>query len=480
MTGRPGLRRRTHGGVRLDATVVATLVVTAALTVGAVVLVSLIRAELTHTVETTIVTRVQDLAQLARTGGPPDLIPTSRGVTAQVIDGDGRVIASTSDIEGQGPITTIDAKPGEVMVITLAKLDQSDDDQDQVGEGDDDGPFLTAITGIDDATPAKVIVAASLAAVEDTAAALIPRLVGGIPLLAIVVAATTWMLAGRTLRPVRAMTAEADRITVTDLGRRIPLPAPDDEIRQLGETLNLMLDRLERSVARQRRFVANASHELKSPVASLLTMAEVASQHPERITATRFTADVGIEARRLSLLVDDLLTLARSDEGAFTLEPVAFDLAQLVTEETAHLAATPIEVNLERATSSVVVADRRRMAQVVRNLVDNAARHAHSRIWIEVGQVDGGVELVVADDGPGIPHTDRERVFERFIRLDDARSRTQGGTGLGLAVAQAIVHAHGGTIDIVDDPRYPGAAILVRLPTSQSRDPSTPTSSAPR
>ena len=365
------------------------------------------------------------------------------------------------------------------MVITLAKLDQSDDDQDQVGEGDDDGPFLTAITGIDGATPVKVIVAASLASVEDTAAALIPRLVGGIPLLAIVVAATTWMLAGRTLRPVRAMTAEADRITVTDLGRRIPLPAPDDEIRQLGETLNLMLGRLERSVARQRRFVADASHELKSPVASLLTMAEVASQHPERITPTRFTADVGIEARRLSLLVDDLLTLARSDEGAFTLEPVAFDLAQLITEETAHLAATPIEVNLERVTSSVVVADRRRMAQVVRNLVDNAARHAHSRIWIEVGQVDGGVELVVADDGPGIPQTDRERVFERFIRLDDARSRTQGGTGLGLAVAQAIVHAHGGTIHIVDDPRYPGAAILVRLPTSQSRDPSTPTSSAP-
>lgn len=432
--------------------------------VGAVVLVSLIRAELTQTVQTTIATRAEDLAQLARTDSMPGLIPTSRGVTAQIIDADGRILASTGDIEGQGPITTVDAKPGEVMTITLSSLDQSDDDdQDQRGEGDDDGPYLTAITGIDGTTSARVIVAASLATVEDTAAALVPLLVGGIPLLAIVVAATTWLLAGRTLRPVRAMTAEAGRITVTDLGRRIPLPAPDDEIRQLGETLNLMLDRLEHSVARQRRFVADASHELKSPVASLLTMSEVASQHPERITPVRFAADVGTEARRLSLLIDDLLTLARSDEGAFTLEPVAFDLAQLVTEETAHLAANPIAVNLEQVTTSAVVADRRRIAQVVRNLVDNAARHAHTRIWIEVGQTDGGAELVVADDGPGIPQPDRERVFDRFVRLDDSRSRSQGGTGLGLAVAQAIVHAHGGTIDITDHPQYPGAVVRIRL-----------------
>lgn len=464
MTARPGWWRRRHGGVRLDAALVATLVVTAALTVGAVVLVSLIRAELTQTVETNIVTRAQDLAQLATTGSLPEQIPTSRGITAQIVDGDGQILASTGDIEGQGPITAAASQPGEMMIVTLSSLDQSDDDdQDQGGEGDDDGPYLAAITGIDGTTSARVIVAASLATVEDTAAALVPLLVGGIPLLAVVVAATTWLLAGRTLRPVRAMTAEAGRITVTDLGRRIPLPVPYDEIRRLGETLNLMLDRLERSVARQRRFVADASHELKSPVAALLTMAEVESQHPERIAGTRFAADIGIEARRLALLVDDLLTLARSDEGAFTLEPVAFDLAQLVAEETAHLATTQIDVDLERVTSSEVVADRRRIAQVVRNLVDNAARHAHTRIWIEVAQADGGVEMIFADDGPGIPKTERERVFERFVRLDDSRSRTQGGTGLGLAVALAIVHAHGGIIDIIDHPHYSGAAVRIRL-----------------
>ncbi|MDP3984004.1 MAG: ATP-binding protein [Acidimicrobiia bacterium] len=469
MTGRGGLRRRRHGGVRLAATIVATLVVTAALTVGAVVLVTMIRSELTQTVETTIVTRAQDLAQLARTGSPPSLIPTSRGVSAQIVGGDGRVLASTGEIEGQVPITGIEAAPGEMVIITLTKIDQGDDDQDGEGEADDDGPYLTAITGVDGAMPIRVIVAASLAGVDDATAALVPLLVGGIPLLALVVAATTWLLAGRTLRPVRAMTAEADRITVSDLGRRIPLAAPDDEIRRLGETLNLMLDRLERSVARQRRFVADASHELKSPVASLLTMAEVASQHPERVSGTRFAIDVGIEARRLSLLVDDLLTLARSDEDAFTLEPVAFDLAMLVTEETVHLAASQIEVNLGGAKSLAVVADRRRMAQVVRNLVDNAARHAHSRIWVEVGHVDGEVELVVADDGPGIPEADRVRVFERFVRLDDSRSRTHGGTGLGLAVAQAIVHAHGGIIGIIDDPRYPGAVVRIRLPGAPLR-----------
>jgi len=463
MTASPGLRRR-HGGVRLDATVVATLVVTATLTVGAMVLVSMIRSELNQSVETTIVTRAQDLAQLARTGSMPGLIPTSRGVTAQVIDADDRVVASTGDIEGQGPITAIAAVPGEVVTITLTTLDQGDDDQDEGGEGDGEGPYLTAIAGIDDSASARVIVAGSLAAVEEAAAALVPLLVGGIPLLAIVVALTTWLLVGRTLRPVRAMTAEADRITVTDFGRRIPLPEPDDEIRRLGETLNQMLDRLQRSVVRQRRFVADASHELKSPVASLLTMSEVAFQNPERITMNRFTADVGIEARRLSLLVDDLLTLARSDEGAFTLEPVPFDLADLVNEETAHLAATGIEVNLDRATSSPVVADRRRLAQVVRNLVGNAARHGRKRIWIEIGHVEGALELLVADDGPGIAKTDRERVFERFVRLDDSRGRAEGGTGLGLAVAHAIVQAHRGTIEIIDDPRYPGAVVRIRLP----------------
>lgn len=144
MTTRPGLARR-PGGVRLDATIVATLVVTAALTVGAVVLVSMIRAELNQTVETTIVTRAQDLAELARTDSMPGLILTSRGVTAQVIDGDDRVVASTGDIEGQGPITAIAAVPGEVITITLTNLDQSDDDQEEGEEGDGEGPYLTAI-----------------------------------------------------------------------------------------------------------------------------------------------------------------------------------------------------------------------------------------------------------------------------------------------------------------------------------------------
>lgn len=466
MPAEPRGRRLAVRGVRTDAALAAVAVVVVALAAGAVLLVSLTRAQLVRGVETLVVTRSQDLAQLIAAGDLPAVLPASRSTSAQVIDADGRVVAATGDIEGQAPIVTPGADSGGPTILTIPGLDHGDngDQEGEFGEGGE-GLYLVAVTEVDGpAGRATVVVAGSMAAVEAATSALTPLLVGGIPLFALLVGITTWILAGRTLRPVRSMTEEAGQITATDLGRRIPLPGTRDEIQLLGETLNRMLDRLDTSITAQRRFVADASHELKSPVTSLLAMAEVASQHPTKIDVARLAGDVYAESRRLALLVDDLLTLARSDEGAFALDRSRFDLADLLTEETSRLWPTGTAVHLEGVVPVIVDADRRRMAQAIRNVVDNAARHARGNIWIETHPTEDRVEIVVADDGPGIPETAREKVFDRFVRLDDARSRDEGGTGLGLAVVQTIVTAHGGSVQVVDHSSYTGAVIRIRLP----------------
>jgi signal transduction histidine kinase len=458
-------------GVRLDAALVAMAVVVAALVVGAVLLVASTRAELIRGVEALVTTRSQDLAQLVATGDVPEVLPSSRSTSAQMIDGTGRVITATGDIEGQEPIVaTIPSSEG-ITTLTVPTLDSSEEGEKDGDSDDDEGPYLVAVSGVDSETGrVTVLVAGSLAAAEAATTTLTPLLVGGIPFLALVVGVTTWILAGRTLKPVRLMTEEAGLITVTDLGRRIPLPGTRDEIQLLGKTLNQMLDRLEASISAQRRFVADASHELKSPVTSLLAMAEVASQHPQMIDVERFAADAHAEARRLALLVDDLLTLARSDEGALVFQRSRFDLTDLLAEETRRLWPTGKTVHLEGVTPVIVEADRRRIAQAMRNVIDNAARHAKGNIWIESLVTHDQVDVLIADDGPGISQADRQKVFERFIRLDEARSRDGGGTGLGLAVVQTIINAHGGTVGVTDHPAYPGAVIRIRLPLQDLGD----------
>lgn len=468
-------------GVRLDAALVAVAVVAAALVVGAVLLVASTRAELMRGVETLITTRSQDLAQLAAVGDVGDVLPASRSTSAQVIDGEGAVIAATGDIEGQEPIVTVTATSEGVTTLTVPTLDAGDRGEQEGESDDDEGPYLVAITGADTPTgPVTVLVAGSLAAAEAAASALTPLLIGGIPLLALVVGVTTWMLAGRTLKPVRLMTEEASQITATDLGRRIPSPDTRDEIQLLAETLNRMLERLDASITTQRRFIADASHELKSPVTSLLAMTEVASQHPERIDVERFASDAHAESRRLALLVDDLLTLARSDEGALVLEPTRFDLADLIAEETSRLWPAHITVHLEGVVPIIIDGDRRRIGQVIRNVVDNAVRHARGNVWIETHTSPHQVDILIADDGPGIPPASREEVFDRFIRLDDARSRDQGGTGLGLAVVRTIVEAHGGNIEVVDHSGYTGAVIRIRLPFMHRLDQPEAAADGPR
>ena len=272
------------------------------------------------------------------------------------------------------------------------------------------------------------------------------------------VATLTWVSVGRALRPVEAIRARV--ATTRDPSVRVPVPPARDEVGRLAETMNEMLARLQARQAVQRRFVADASHELRSPLATIATGLELLARgDADRDTVTALRG----ETARLGRLVDALLLLARADESGLRPRFEDVDLDEVAEAERLRPAGR-IVPRIE-AGHVRVVGDRGQLAQVVRNLVDNACRHARSTVVVSVRR-DGRGEyaaLDVADDGPGVPTDQRARVFERFVRLDDARARADGGAGLGLAIVAEVVAAHGGTVDVVGSP-LGGALFRVRLP----------------
>ncbi len=287
------------------------------------------------------------------------------------------------------------------------------------------------------------------------------------PLLVAAAAIVTWLLTGRALRPVQQMTERVDRISAGSLHERVPEPGTGDEIAGLAVTMNRMLDRLEVDDRRLRRFVSDASHELRSPVAVLRSEAEVALRRraedlPER-EARRFAEGVLEESGRLQRIVEDLLVLARGEERQGTVAVGVLDLDDIVLEEAGRRRRVTVEtrgVSAGRVRGTAEAA-----ARVVAHLLDNAARHASASVAIGLETVDDMVTLTVDDDGPGIPEVDRARVFERFTRLEAARTRDGGGAGLGWAVVAETVRALGGTVEI-DDSSLGGACFRVRVPSA--------------
>jgi signal transduction histidine kinase len=243
---------------------------------------------------------------------------------------------------------------------------------------------------------------------------------------------------------VAAIRAGVAEISARDLDRRVPVPAARDEIAELADTMNDMLARIAASVVRERQFASDASHELGTPLASVRTQLEVLLAHPERVDWQRTAENVVEDLERMRAVVADLMLLARVEGNATTMEPV--DLAALVD------APGPV----------TVLGNPVQLHRAVRNLLDNAERYKSSEVTTSLSTEDGFAVLTVADDGPGIPEGDRERVFERFVRLDESRAREDGGAGLGLAIVREIVLAHRGTIEVADSDR--GARLVVRLP----------------
>lgn len=350
-------------------------------------------------------------------------------------------------------------------------------------EGDDDLDVETVTRRWD------VVAARSLDEAQAASSASLLTLGVAVPVALLVLGVTTWFVVGRALRPVESMRREVAEVTAANLSHRLADPGGGDEVSRLASTLNGMLDRLDASAAAQRRFVGDASHELKTPLATIRQHAEVALLHPESIDGRALAGTVLGEEARLTSLVQGLLVLARADEGALGVARRPVDLDDLVLTEAARLrsgAATGagggaasgsgstsgsdervdrgVSVDATAVGPARVRGDEGLLGQVVRNLVANASRHARSAVAVGlVETADGRAALTVDDDGAGVATDDRGRIFERFVRLDEARDRDAGGSGLGLAIVAEIVRVHGGEVRVETSP-LGGARFVVDLP----------------
>ncbi|MGX1548991.1 sensor histidine kinase [Streptomyces adustus] len=302
---------------------------------------------------------------------------------------------------------------------------------------------------------------ASLAARESAVRSAAVAMLAGLPLVLLVVGGVTWLVTRRALAPVEGIRREMAAITASeDLSRRVPEPASHDEVARLARTTNETLTALEAAVDRQRRFVADASHELRSPIASLRTQLEVGSAHPQLLDVPGAVKDT----ERLQHLAADLLLLARLDAGERPGQG-RVDLGELVREELGRRPADRTPVSLHADEELQVAGSRGQLTRVIGNLLDNAQRHARAEVVVRVTARGDRIVLTVADDGSGVPAAERERIFERFVRLDDARARDDGGAGLGLAIARDVARRHGGTLTATESPSG-GALFELSLPTT--------------
>jgi signal transduction histidine kinase len=448
-----GRLRARAGTVRVRTSIAATVVVGLALLAGGFALVLAMRDALTDEVRDVARVRAADTAAALEAGTNPSFVAAGLDqddddAFIQILDGDGNVVAASPLVAGDPAVARLDR--GESTEVTVT--------------GEDDEFMAVAA----DAGQYTVIAGRTLDTVGESTSVVTDLLMIGLPILLVVAALTTWLVVGRALAPVESIRREVDAISSADLDRRVPRPRGDDEIARLATTMNSMLERLERGQARQRRFVADASHELRSPVASIRQHAEVAQAHPERTTVGALAETVAAENLRVERLVDDLLLLTRADEHTLQLQRRPVDLDDLVFEEAHRLReATTLRVDTTRVSAGRVSGDRAALWRALRNLGDNAVRHASSQVAFALAEQDGAVVLDVDDDGPGIAATDRRRVFERFVRLDAARARDAGGSGLGLAIVAEVVGAHHGTVTIADS-GLGGARFEVRLPAIDS------------
>ncbi|MGP3961982.1 sensor histidine kinase [Nonomuraea sp. 3N208] len=282
----------------------------------------------------------------------------------------------------------------------------------------------------------------------------------GIALTVAVAAWTTWVLVGRTLRPVEAIRARISEITVSDLSLRVPVPPGRDEIAQLAVTANQTLAHLEGAVEQQRRFASTTSHELRTPITGLRMQLEEAVRYPDDVDPHETIRTALAATDRLEAIVEDLLQLARL-RAAEPTPPEQIDLGELVaTEVNAQPGRVPAGVRACRAL--VIRGHRMQLIRVLDNLLANAQRHAESAVDVTVERDGDEAVVAVTDDGPGVAPAHRERIFERFVRLDDSRRRDPGGSGLGLAISRDIARAHNGCLKVEDSPR--GARFALRLP----------------
>jgi signal transduction histidine kinase len=408
--------------------------------------------------------RTQGKAQLdaasAQLGGgvPPDQVHTVTGAGpsfVQILDDQGTPIGviggSTFPVSGYaGQRVLGDGETGDTQVVVPSAS----------GTG---VPFDIRTTTVQTAAGQAftVVVASPLDGVQRSINALKGSLLTALPFVVALVAIVAWFVVGRALQPVEAIRREVEAISADTMHRRVPEPRTSDEISRLAHTMNAMLDRLENSAAQQRQFVADASHELRSPIATIRAELEVALRSPARADWPRVAEGVLEEEGRLESLVADLLLLASVDEQDLPPDAAPVGLRALTSDEAAR--ARRVAVTIAPGDEVFVSGRSDQLTRVIGNVFDNAARFGRDAIHVSITGDGDRARIAVDDDGPGIAPADRQRVFERFTRLDQSRARDNGGAGLGLALAKGIVERHRGTIHIEDSP-LGGARVVVEIP----------------
>jgi signal transduction histidine kinase len=414
---------------------------------GGIVLISALEYALQRGVDTDVRSTARGVADLVNVRALPQPVPVSGDQIVQVVDVQHRVRSASIGADRLVPLL----RPDELAAARSGK--GMDVDGSRVGM---DGPLrVVAVPAGPPDDPQSVIVARPVSTVRESVTVVRTALLVTYPLLIAVLALFAWRVVGAALRPVEELRTGAETITGGGGSDRLPVPTSRDEIHRLAITLNDMLDRLAHARARQRAFVADAAHELRSPLANMRTELEVA----QRIGDPPNVDGLLVDVERLTGLVDDLLLLARADEAPRPARTEPVELGALLRETAERYGAARVPVTVAGGSPQWTSGDPQALRHVLTNLVDNAVRHAASRVTLAV--VPGG--FTVIDDGPGIAVADRERVFERFTRLDDARARDGGGAGLGLAIVQELVRRHGGTVTLAD--ANPGVRVRVRLPT---------------
>ena len=451
------MRRPRELSLRARLLLVSVIALTVGLAAGGVLLIGVLNYALLRAVNAEALDTARGVARLVVQNELSEPIPVNAAMQVQVVDAQDRVLRISAGADRLVSMLHPDelrhVQDGTVLQVPGSRVGM-------------DGPVQVAVALAGPPTkPQYVLVARSTDDLDQGVHILRVTLLIAFPLLVGLLAAVLWRVLGAALRPVDALTAGAEEITGGTRAGRLPVPESRDEIHRLAVTLNGMLHRLEAARTRQRAFVADAAHELRSPLTNMRTELEVAQRLPDTTDWPLMAADLLTDVDRLSRLVDDLLLLARADDGisrgpAGRFEEV--DLGQFL----ADLAARYPDVTYLRPAAPLTVrAEPDALARVVGNLLDNAERHKTSQVRLAV-QPDGPYHRVtVTDDGPGIPPVDRERVFDRFTRLDDARARDAGGSGLGLAIVRELVRRHRGSVTLSD--AGPGLRVDVRLPVTR-------------
>ena len=455
----------TWRGVRFRSSVGAAIVVALALGGGTALALRALAAGLARTSQSAAISRATQVAKTVRTEGVTGLTADLSGTGAlgqgvQVLDGASRVVATSRPRTAAVPwIVGPFSSASPILVSASAIIPALDPDERFL---------MTTVDATHDEARYHVIVAVPVSSQEEAVRAVASYLVIADPILTLLVAVATFIAVDRTLRPVEAIRRRVESIDHQGLSARVPIPESRDEVARLARTMNSMLERLQSAHDAQERFVADASHELRSPLATLRTSIEVAAADPSGRIFADLHQGMDEEAERMSRLIEDLLILARVDQGSAPALQLDVDLDDVVDSEVRRL-----RMHTGLVVAAVVVpvrctGDPRMLAQVVRVLTENARRHAHSRIELSLERRGGEALISVADDGAGVPMAERQRIFERFVRLDVSRTRADGGTGLGLAIAKDIVERHHGRIWLTDRDGG-GVRFVVAIPLAASR-----------